>query len=513
LKKISSKIIILAITPTLIVGIALGVMIAYMTGNSGKSSLFAYEETMRRDFDTVARWETETVHTMLVTLEKEHKKGNMSLDSAKTLGAEIIRNMKYGSNGYFWVDDLSGTNIVSSNRSAQGKNRIKVKDVDGKYIIKDFLRKGMNGGGFSDYRFPKVKDGEPKPKRSYLLQYEPFGWVIGTGNYIDDIDEAVEVMKGQQTGYLKIMFIVIIILLVVSSVVILIMSRRIAKPIIKLTKTSKLLAEGNLNVEIESTTDDEIGELSTSMGEMAVQLRQLIESINSQAGNISGASQNMQNASNVISDSAADLASTAEEAASSIEQMSANIQQNSMNADETETISNKIVKDIRISSKAVNKTANALKAITERISFIDAIATKTNTLALNASVEAAGAGKFGNGFSVIAREVKQLAKESADAAAKIQTLSKSGIDIADKSVLMLEKLVPEVEKTAKLVQQINKSSNEQMHSANLINSEVQQLNMLSQKNASISQETERNSKFLSRQSRDLLDIIAFFKMK
>ncbi len=124
MSKISNKIIFLALIPTVIVGTAVGIMLVYLTTSSDSSSLYAYEQTMRNDFDTTARWETETVRTMLDALTNKYFRGEITLDSAKSAGAELIRNIKYGQEGYFWVDRTDGVNIVSSVRSHEGTNRM-----------------------------------------------------------------------------------------------------------------------------------------------------------------------------------------------------------------------------------------------------------------------------------------------------------------------------------------------------------------------------------------------------
>lgn len=513
MKKIAYKIFFTALFPTLLVGIAAGAMIIYLTAGSGKSSLFAYEHTMRRDFDTTAKWQTDNVKSLISSIYRRYEKGEITFFEAKKNSAELVRNLKYGTNGYFWIDSIDGTNIVSSVRELEGENRIDMKDSDDKFIIKEFIKVAQNGGGFVDYRFPKTNKGKPLPKRSYLTMFKPFGWVIGTGNYTDDIDNAVNIMKNEQEEMLRKMINGILALLFVASVFVLFQGRKISKPIVKLTKKAKRISEGDLNINIETESRDEIGILADSLRIMIEKLGNIINQINFETERTALAGREFSSASKKISDGANQLAATTQEVASSIEEMAANIHQNSMNSQETKKVSSYVLSEIKMSGKSVKNTAKALESIIKEISVIKDIAAQTNILALNATVEAASAGKFGKSFAVIAKEIKILSDQSADAAKRIDKLSIESNLIADKSVQMLNSLIPEMENVLNLVKDINTAGEEQKLGALQINDEIMRLNRLSQENASISEETESNASELSHQAIHLLDVISFFNDK
>lgn len=511
MKRITYKIFFTALFPTIIVGLATGVMILYLTAGSGESSLNAYENTMRRDFDTTAKWQTENVKSLLTEIYSDYLNNKISIDQARYTSAKLVRGLKYGTDGYFWIDSIDGTNIVSSVRSLEALNRIEMLDSDGKFMIKEFIAAAQNGGGFVDYRFPKTKGGEPLPKRSYLTMFEPYNWVIGTGNYVDDIDKAVDIMKNEQTQMLYKMLYGILTLLAATTIYVLFSGRKIAMPIINLTKEAKLLAQGNLNINIDIKSKDEIGELGNSLKSMTKKLGEIINQIKNEAMRTTMASREFGAASRKISDGANQLAATTQEVASSIEEMSAGIEQNSENSSQTENISLKVLQNIIESSKSVDELAKSLKVIINEISIIKDIAKQTNILALNATVEAAGAGVHGKSFAIIAKEIKTLAEDSANAAKKIDKLSINGIRLSNKSVKMLTELVPEMEETVKLVKGINIAATQQKSSVTQINNETGHLSILSQDNASISEETEANANELLMQATHLLDLISFFK--
>jgi len=135
--------------------------------------------------DLLVKSEVETAVSMLQAIFSKHQKGEMTLEEAKSLGADLLRNLKYGTDGYFWADTMEGVNVVLYGRDdVEGRNRLEDKDANGTYYVKEFLAKGKAGGGYAEYLFTKKGETKSIPKRSYVLQFEPFGWVIGSGYYL-----------------------------------------------------------------------------------------------------------------------------------------------------------------------------------------------------------------------------------------------------------------------------------------------------------------------------------------
>jgi methyl-accepting chemotaxis protein len=255
------------------------------------------------------------------------------------------------------------------------------------------------------------------------------------------------------------------------------------------------------------------GELDQALYQMVEKLRHVVDSIVNGIDNILAASVQLSQSSQAISQGASEQAAATEEVSSSMEQMFANIQQNADNSQQTEKIAIHAVENITENHQASSIVVSSIKEIAEKISIIGEIAIQTNILALNAAVEAARAGVHGKGFAVVASEVKDLAERSKKAASEIDELSKSGVELAINSGYKLEELVPEIERTAQLVQEISTASIEQRSGADQINNAVQQLNQITQQNAAAAEEMATSAEQLNSQSEQMRQILAFFKIK
>ncbi|MBI2399622.1 MAG: MCP four helix bundle domain-containing protein [Deltaproteobacteria bacterium] len=292
----------------------------------------------------------------------------------------------------------------------------------------------------------------------------------------------------------------------------LILTALIAKPLAGVTAVANKLAEGDLTIDIDARGKDEIGQLTVAFRNMVGKLREVVADVRAVSDNVASGAQELSSGAQQISQGATEQAASIEETSSSMEEMSANIRQNSDNAQQTEKIAQKSATDARESGQAVTETVSAMKEIASKISIIEEIARQTNLLALNAAIEAARAGEHGKGFAVVASEVRKLAERSQTAAGEISHLSASSVQIAEKAGEMLAKLVPDIQKTSELVQEITAASAEQNSGADQINRALQQLDQVIQQNASGAEELASTSEELSTQSEQLQNAITFFKI-
>jgi len=277
-----------------------------------------------------------------------------------------------------------------------------------------------------------------------------------------------------------------------------------------ITANAKQVAQGNLMVDIRKRSEKD--ELLESLAAMVDKLKEIVTEVQVAADNVASGSQEMSATAQQMSQGATEQAASAEEVSSSMEQMASNIRQNTDNAMQTEKIAVKSASDAREGGKAVTETVSAMKQIATKISIIEEIARQTNLLALNAAIEAARAGEHGKGFAVVASEVRKLAERSQAAAGEISTLSARSVQIAEKAGEMLDKMVPDIQRTAELVQEISASSKEQDTGADQINKAIQQLDKVIQQNAGASEEMASTSEELSGQAEQLQETIAFFRI-
>jgi methyl-accepting chemotaxis protein len=263
-------------------------------------------------------------------------------------------------------------------------------------------------------------------------------------------------------------------------------------------------------VELKERSGED--ELMHALSAMVGKLVTVVSEVKEAAANVASGAGQMSSGSEGMSQGASEQAAAAEEASSSMEEMSANIKQNADNAKQTEKIAVKSADDAKEGGKAVAATVQAMKDIADKISIIEEIARQTNMLALNAAIEAARAGEHGKGFAVVASEVRKLAERSQNAAGEISELSASSVEVAEKAGTMLSNILPDIQRTAELVQEISAASKEQDTGAEQINKAIQQLDQVIQQNAAVAEEMASTATGLSSQADQLINSIGFFKL-
>ena len=276
------------------------------------------------------------------------------------------------------------------------------------------------------------------------------------------------------------------------------------------TDLAKEIAGGNLLLEVKQRSAND--GLMQALSAMVQNLTKVVADVKAAADNVTAGSQELSATSEQMSQGASEQAASAEEASSSMEQMSSNIRQNADNSLQTEKIAVKSASDANESGNAVVKTVSAMKEIAAKISIIEEIARQTNLLALNAAIEAARAGEHGKGFAVVASEVRKLAERSQKAAGEIGDLSLTSVEVAEHAGELLQKLVPDINKTAELVQEISAACKEQDGGADQINRAIQQLDQVIQQNAGASEEMASTAEELASQAEQLQGTIAFFRI-
>jgi len=446
------------------------------------------------------------VYSMVNLYEQKARAGELKPEEAKQQALANMKAIRYADNEYFFVIDGNMKMVMHGVRpEMNGSDRANDKDSTGKYFSREMVQTGKEKGeGFVSYLWPKAGGTVPVPKIAFVKYNKQWDWAIASGIYVDDVQAETNKIQWQ-----------VIIATVVCAIVIMLIaffvSRKVKNALNDAVHVANDLSEGNLTVNVEIKSEDETGKLLQAMKNMVEKLREVVEGVSSASDNVAAASQQMSSGSQQVSEGATVQAASAEEVSSSMEEMSSNIKQNADNAQQTEKIALKAATDAKEGGQAVTETVSAMKDIAMKISIIEEIARQTNLLALNAAIEAARAGEHGKGFAVVATEVRKLAERSQTAAAEISKLSASSVEVAEKAGEMLTRIVPDIQKTAELVQEISAASNEQNSGADQINKAIQQLDQVIQENASATEEMASTAEELSSQAVQLQDIIGFFR--
>lgn len=475
MKKVAYKLIMLTMLISLVTGIIITGTMTFRSITDNKKSIDTQRETLNSDYDSRIKEQVEIAISMIDAVNQKAEAGQITIDEAKKQSADLLRKLKFGNEGYFWADTTEGLNVVLLGSDTEGTNRLSYKDSKGNYIIKEIIENGKKeGGGYTDYWFPKSGQTEPSPKRSYSKLYAPFNWVIGTGNYIDDIDKIVADREAVANKDLMNGIIVNVVLLIgaltIAAIIAVIVSKQLIKPLIKIKDFAVRLSSYDFSNAIKIESKDEFGETADALNQAQENVNNLVKLIMDNSQDISASSEELSSTvqelfSNVVLiDEAIDSIASGmqesgavtEEISASIEEVDASINILSAKATDGSNISNsskdRAMEVKESSEEAIYKTMeiyhqkkeNMEKAIEDgkivesirvMADTIGGIADQTNLLALNAAIEAARAGEQGKGFAVVAEEVRKLAEQSSEAVMniqetiiKVQNAFKSSID-------------------------------------------------------------------------------------
>ena len=356
-------------------------------------------------------------------------------------------------------------------------------------------------------------DLQEKQRDSQMTGAKAGGDTVEAANRLNAI--MAEQMNTMMSATMMFIVVVSIIAVIIGIILAVAITRAITKPVVFAVARAEDIAAGELRKDIPGqylARGDEIGDLAKALQEMTHRLRGTIGEVFGAVTQVSAGSQQLSSTSQQMSQGATEQASSVEEITSSMEQMTANIRQNAENAQQTEKIALSSAKAAEDGGTAVAATVSAMKEIASKIGIIEEIARSTNMLALNASIEAARAGEYGKGFAVVASEVGKLAERSQKEAGEISALSVDSVTIAEQAGETISALIPEIRRTADLVQEISAASNEQNSGAGQINSAIMQLDQIVQQNASAAEESASMAEELASQAEQMQASMEYFKI-
>ena len=482
--KVQTKLIIVMLA-TIVALVLCAIISSESMKQLQSKALETLEADERASYDEQIKQQVDNVISLCQTIYDQYQAGVYTEEEAKKLAADEIRQLRYGDAGYFWVDQYDGTNVVLLGNDTEGTNRMETKDANGYQMVKEIIRVGQEAdGGYTDYVFPKEGETEPSPKRSYSKAFEPFGWVIGTGNYTDYIDDQVASIEKDFSSYVTGRMTLFIIstltegIIVVLLLIMIIIS--IIRPLKKCISSIGVMEQGDFSQAMGTALlkrRDDFGKLAASLESMRNEMSGLIGEVKSQATEITRMVQEIDDNIQALDEEIENVSATTEELAAGMEETAASSEEINAMSHEIESAAKSIATrsqdgateadDIRDRAVGIKKTTTendertkaihaeineGLTKALEDIKVVDQIGVlaesimeitgQTNLLALNASIEAARAGEAGKGFAVVADEIRVLAEQSKAAVVHIQDVTKNVVEsvtnLADGAKKLLE---------------------------------------------------------------------------
>ena len=425
----------------------------------------------------------------------------------------ITSAIKLGKTGYGWVVDKTG--LVIAHLKPEAVLTLQTTDAD---------KTGYRGLDAIGRRIISMESGSgrwSRPDGTSMITYwsrvpNSPGWSLGISIEAQEVSQTI-------TSLLQMLLVILAVGLVLAILMSLLLARSIVRPILIVSKTMERFAKGDISLTLSGSNakggdslmgrKDELGDLGRSLGTFYSSIKGVVGGIRDSAAQVAEGSQGLSSSAQSLSQGANEQAASIEELSASVEELASTIKQNAANTSQADVLARRVAQSADMAGKAVSQTVANMTTIAGKISIIEDIASQTNMLALNAAIEAARAGEAGKGFAVVASEVRKLAERSSMAAGEINGLSRSSVDVAAEAGKMLVELVPDIKKTAELIQEIAAASTEQSAGGDQIARGVTQMDQVVQENASVSEELASTAEELAAQSVRLQEAIGFFKIE
>jgi methyl-accepting chemotaxis protein len=470
------------------------------------------------------RQTVETAHGLAVHFHALSAQGKITEEQAKGLVLDAMRSLRYSKSEYFWINDMHPKMVMHPIKpELEGKDLSENKDPTGKFLFVEFVNMvKKNGSGFVNYMWPKPGAEQPVQKVSYVKGFAPWGWVIGSGVYVDTVTATI----WDRTLKMGLSSLVLAaVLLGVGLVIARSILRQLGCEPRYANAITEQIAQGNLGVQIDLKPGDNHS-LLHSLRVMRDNMAGIVSRVRHGSESVAIASTEIAQGNHDLSARTESQASALEQTAASMEELGSTVRQNADNARQANALAQsassvavqggEVVGNVVDKMKAINESS---RKISDIISVIDSIAFQTNILALNAAVEAARAGEQGRGFAVVAGEVRLLAGRSAEAAKEIKGLISDSVERVDQGSALVDQarqtmgeVVQSIRRVTDIVGEISSASTEQSSAVAQVGEAVTQMDQSTQQNAAMVEQIASAASGLKSQANELVQTVATFKL-
>jgi methyl-accepting chemotaxis protein len=505
----------------------LGLLIASsLTGIAVLAAIFLWTErsVVMEERQLGVQQAVEGAHSLIVHFHAQAAAGKIPEDEAKQRTLAALKSMRYGAGEYFWVNDMQPKMVMHPIKpELDGKDLTDNKDPSGQQLFVEFVRMvRTNSAGFVLYLWPKPGSDKPVQKVSYVKGFEPWGWIVGSGVYVDNVDSAIT--RRVLNTVLGTAALAVFLLALSVAVTRSILHQLGGEPVAAADITNRI-AQGDLTMDIALRPND-TSSLLHAIRSMRDSFSGIVTQVRSGSEDVAMTSAEIAQGNHDLSARTEHQASALEQTAASMEELGSTVRQNADSASEANQLAKnassvaarggEVVAQVVETMRGIN---DASRKISDIISVIDGIAFQTNILALNAAVEAARAGEQGRGFAVVASEVRALAGRSAQAAKEIKTLIGASVDrvehgsqLVDQAGSTMNEVVSAIKRVTDIMGEISAASAEQSLGVAQVGEAVSQMDQTTQQNAALVEQMAAAASGLKVQAQNLVQVVAVFKL-